>query len=369
MTARSSHGAHTLAGPYYTCPEVYARESTSIFEHTWLCLIHTSRIAENSVVAVRIENESLLATRNADQYRVFYNVCAHRGTRLVESTGCQACPIVCPYHGWTYDVSGRLKSAPQAQIDGIAMNAMPSNNQPGLREVTADVALGYIWVRFSTTGPTLSGFLQPLLERATAWPFEQLSCQQTLEYEIAANWKVVLQNFNECYHCPRVHPALQKLTRATSARNDLAHGTILGGPMSLEPEAKSLTLDGHPVGEPFAGLTDRQRREVRFYSVFPTTTVSLHPDYVMVHRLRRVSSNVTHIACDFLSLPTLPAEALTSAVQFWDLTNRQDWRMCERTQLGVASRGYRTGPYTDAESVLAEIDRVYLQALDSASDT
>jgi Rieske 2Fe-2S family protein len=116
----------------------------------------------------------------------------------------------------------------------------------------------------------------------------------------------------------------------------------------------------------FSELTPQQRREVYYVTIFPTLFLSPHPDFVLTHRIERLSPQRTRIVCDFLFAPESVERAgfdADRAVQFWDLTNRQDWHVCQLTQTGTRSAAYSPGPYSNLESVLAAFDRYYLQQM------
>jgi Rieske 2Fe-2S family protein len=178
----------------------------------------------------------------------------------------------------------------------------------------------------------------------------------------------LFQNYNECYHCPTVHPELARLTPYRSATNDLTSGPFLGGPMELDDGVKTVSQDGKLVAEPFPGLTDVERSRVFYYTVFPTMFVSAHPDYVMVHVISRKDRATTDVACHFLVSQSVACSNkvdLSRAVELWDKINRQDWEMCERTQLGVESPAFRPGPSSSLESMVFAFDQHYREVMNS----
>ena len=191
-----------------------------------------------------------------------------------------------------------------------------------------------------------------------------------------ANWKLIFENYSECYHCPGVHPTLAKLTPYDSAENDLCEGPFLGGFMPIT-KGKSLTMSGNacalPVGDPpsqsygAAGIKAENAERVFYYSIFPNMLLSMHPDYVMVHQLWPKSPERTLILCDWLFHPEAFDRAdfhPDDAVEFWDMTNKQDWHVCELSQQGIASRAYQPGPYSPRESIPAAWDREYLRHME-----
>jgi Rieske 2Fe-2S family protein len=199
-----------------------------------------------------------------------------------------------------------------------------------------------------------------------------------IDYDVRANWKLMFENYSECYHCPGVHPMLSKLTPYDAAQNDLAEGPFLGGFMPINP-GKSLSMSGNtcalPIragnkelatASPSGGGPDHDYQQVFYYSIFPNMLLSLHPEYVMVHQLWPQSPERTLIVCDWFFHP----DAFTrkdfkpeDAIEFWDMTNKQDWHVCELSQQGIASRAYEPGPYSPRENIPAAWDEYYLRMM------
>jgi Rieske 2Fe-2S family protein len=176
---------------------------------------------------------------------------------------------------------------------------------------------------------------------------------------------LIFQNYSECYHCPQVHPALAKLSAYDSSENDLSEGPFLGGFMTIA-KGHSLTTSGRVCARPVGDLEDEDHGRIFYYSIFPNMLLSMHPDYVMVHQLWPRSPDRVTILCDWFFHPEAFARAdfnPEDATAFWDMTNRQDWHVCELSQQGIASRAYQPGPYSPRESIPAAWDREYLRVL------
>jgi Rieske 2Fe-2S family protein len=159
---------------------------------------------------------------------------------------------------------------------------------------------------------------------------------------------------------------LNQLTPFRDSTNDLTEGAILGGPMSLAQDCQSMSSDGKLAGLLLPSLNSQQTRAVYYFTIFPSMFLSLHPDYVLIHRLERISLQQTRVVCQFLFHPDSMNDSAfdpSRAIEFWDSTNRQDWHVCELTQVGMSNRGYVPGPYSDLESIVAAFDRHYLSAL------
>lgn len=363
MNERKAGGAMTLSGKYYTSALVYSQERERIFGKRWLCIGRNDALTTPGSYALHeIAGESVIVLRDHDgALRAFYNVCRHRGTQLcTKPAGRLTQTIQCPYHAWTYGLDGTLFGAPN-------MNDVPGFDKGayGLHSVAVAEWEGFV---FATLAPEPQPFIEayaPLLDKFPQWRLSELRVVERIVYDVQANWKLLFQNYNECYHCPTLHPALNELTPYSGAWNDLEEGPILGGPMVLS--AESMTMTGRVCATPFADLSAEERGLVFYYTVFPTLFLSLHPDYVLVHRIEPQAPNATRIICEWLFHPdeiAKPGFDPSGAVEFWNMTNEQDWHVCELSQRGVASRAYTPGPYSNLESVLAAFDREYLRALE-----
>jgi len=360
----------TLPRTYYTSEAVYREEAHRIFGRRWMCAGRAEQIAEaGSYFLADVAGESLIVVRDrAAAPRAFFNVCRHRGTRLCEEgSGRLAGTIQCPYHGWTYALDGRLLGAPHmAETPGFDPAEFP------LHPAALGEWEGFLFVSADSPTSTLAATLAPLAAKFSSWRLGELRAFRRIEYDVRANWKLFFQNFSECYHCPRIHPELTRLSHYRSGANDLTEGPILGGYMTIEPPGESLTLSGQAAcPQPVGPLAEDDRRRVYYYSIFPNLFLTLLPDYVMWHTLWPVAPDRTRIICEWLFAPhamTPPAAGPEDAVAFWDRTNRQDWHICELAQQGVSSRAYTPGPYAVQESLLAAFDREYLAALGDTAE-
>jgi Rieske 2Fe-2S family protein len=248
-----------------------------------------------------------------------------------------------------------------AEVAGFDRTAYPLKQ--------ADVALwnGFIFIRLSDTGTSFEDAYAPLNGRFDAWDIGSLRTARQIRYELACNWKLVFMNYSECYHCPLVHPQLDKLSPSDSGRNDLSEGPFLGGYSELRKPGTSLTTSGHTTRPPLPGVSGANLDRMYYYTLFPSLLLSTHPDYAMVHYARPIAVDRTEVICAWLFHPETMARSdfdPSDAVDFWDLTNRQDWHVNELTQLGLHSRAYSPGPYSNAEGLLSAFDRHYLRAME-----
>jgi Rieske 2Fe-2S family protein len=364
MKQRTAFGQHTLPREYFTSEEIYRLEGERIFARSWLLAGHVSQLAQpGSYFVFDLDAESVIVLRDgAGQVRALHNHCRHRGTRLCnESAGTLGTAIQCPYHAWTYGLDGALRAAPNmTDVPGFDRADYP------LHPVALAEWQGFLFLNLAASPEPFAEALRPLQGRFEHWRLPELRSAHQTVYEVDANWKLFFHNYSECYHCPNVHPHLNKLTPYRQTENDLDDGPVLGGPMWMSNSEGSMTMDGERCAPPFPGLTAEERGRVYYYVLFPSAFLSLHPDYVLLHRAQRLAIGRTRVVCDWLFHPDAMAEPgfdSQPAIDFWDLTNRQDWELCRNAYRGVVSNAWEPGPYSELESQLAAFDRQYLRAL------
>jgi glycine betaine catabolism A len=366
-TESYKQGARTLPGRYYTSPEILAEEQERIFRRRWICVGRDESVAApGDYVLAEIAGESIIVLRDQSggggERRAFYNVCRHRGTRLCESPrGRLSETIQCPYHAWTYALDGRLIGAPHMnEVEGFDKKAYP------LHAVALAEWEGFLFVNLDPAAEPLAQGFEPLAGRFTRYRLPTLRTVRRIEYDVQANWKLVLQNYNECLHCPIIHPEFSTKLPYTSGANDLVEGPFLGGYMEIKAPHQSATLTGRSCALPLGDLPAEDRRRAYFYALFPTMMLSLHPDYAVFYTVWPQGPAASRVVCEWLVHPDAPAAPgynIADAEEFWDRTNRQDWHICEQSQLGISSRAYVPGPYSPRESIPAAWDRTYLTAL------
>jgi Rieske 2Fe-2S family protein len=210
---------------------------------------------------------------------------------------------------------------------------------------------GWAFVRRDPGGIDDASQFGNLWDLLAPWEPERLVVAARHEYEVHANWKLIHENYQECYHCSQIHPELCRVTPPDSGYSLALQGLFVAGPMDLFPGVETMSLDGRSGGVPLRGLSAHQRREVGYFGVFPNLLISPHPDYILTHRLEPLAPDRTYVECEWLFPPeALELEGFSPdyAVEFWDITNRQDWAACESLQRSAAGRGYRPGPLANA---------------------
>ncbi len=357
---RSLHHAATLPSFVFEDSDVFAQEVRRLFQRTWQCVGRADEVANpGDYRTYEIGGSGVIVIRDGDgELRAYHNVCRHRGTRILEAeAGAGMSVLQCPYHAWTYDLQGRLMGAPHMEgAKGF------DRKDFGLFPVGLQTWRGFLFVNLRPKPEPLEEYLGDFVDRAKPFPLERLrrACRYT--YDVAANWKLVVQNANECYHCPGVHPQLVRLTPYRSGEEDLREGPVFGGWMDFVDGVTSLTPSGTSRRKPFPHLSPEDLRRVYYYVLYPSNFLSLLPDYVTLDWFMPVGPDRTRLMFD-LYVDREEVDPATDAMDFWDVTNRQDWHICEMAHLGAKTIAYNQGRYSGEEEVVHLIDRHYLKEM------
>jgi Rieske 2Fe-2S family protein len=343
----------TLKGDFYTSPAVFAAEQDQIFESTWFCAARSGELAApGQFKTVQIGRESVLVVRGKEgTLRAFLNVCRHRGAMLcTEPAGEVKRSLQCPYHAWTYALDGKLVAAPNMASLKDASGAGIDRYRYGLVPVALTEWLGYAWVCLADDPPSFSeqvvGETTRRLGDASAidhYGIEQLSVGRRVVYDVAANWKLIVENFMECYHCATIHPELTEVlpefAKGLAAQYYVGHGA------EFASEVSGFTIDGSAGFDTLPGVTDEQDRRYYAITVKPTVFINLVPDHVIFHRMYPMAPDRTIVECDWLYTPDVVADGrdVSRSVELFHRVNQQDFEACERTQPAMSSRAYRNG--------------------------
>ncbi|HKT01011.1 MAG TPA: aromatic ring-hydroxylating dioxygenase subunit alpha [Rugosimonospora sp.] len=338
----------TLPGRAYTDADLFAAEQRSVFEAMWYCAARAGDLAAPGAFrTVTVGRESVLLTRARDgAVHAFYNVCRHRGARIcTEESGSVSRALRCPYHAWTYDLDGRLIAAPN-------LATMPDLDKRayGLHRIAVREWLGYVWVCLAEQPPP---FEADVIGAVTArlgdpdaiahYDLPNLALGRRITYDVRANWKLIVENFQECYHCATIHPelveVLPEFASGYAAQYYVGHGAEFGA------EIQGFTVDGSPGLTRIPGVTDEQDRRYFAITVVPQVFINLVPDHVIFHRMYPLAADRTIVECDWLVLPSVVAGGadVSRSVELFDRVNRQDFEACERTQPAMSSRVYARG--------------------------
>jgi len=337
----------TLPGSYYTDENIFALEQQQIFEQMWFCVARSGDLAgPGAFKAVEVGRESVLVTRSRGGVRAFFNVCRHRGAQLcTEESGEVKRAFQCPYHAWTYDLDGKLIAAPN-------LTKMPDidRDEYGLRKIAVREWLGYIWVNLSENPASfedevMRAVVERLgdLESIGHYDVENLSVGRRIVYDVKANWKLIIENFMECYHCATIHPELTEVlpefADGYAAQYYVGHGASFG------EEIKGFTVDGSEGLDRIPGVSDDQDRRYYAITIKPQVFINLVPDHVILHRMYPMAVDRTVVECDWLYLPHVvqSGKDVTASVELFHRVNQQDFDACERCQPTMNSRVYRDG--------------------------
>jgi Rieske 2Fe-2S family protein len=360
---------HTLPAHVYTDPGWFASEIERIFATMWLAAGRSDQIpSRGDFIRRDIAAASVLIVRGASgEIRAFHNVCRHRGTRLCEAAaGTLQGSIQCPYHAWTYDLEGRLIGAPM-------MDEVPEfrRDEYPLRRVACDDWDGHLFINLSDQPRPLGSQLGDLPTRFTPWRMADLRMVRRITYDVAANWKLIVQNYNECLHCPIIHPLLNRMHHHLSASNAPSTDTYCGGAMGFNDGVETLSADGRRRRAFLPGLGATERTLVNYYAIYPNLLLTLHPDYMLTVTIWPVAPQQTRLEAEWHFHRDEIAKAgfvYEDAIEFWDQTNREDWRISERSQQGIASRGYLPGPYSARETQLWDFDQFVLNRVERTAE-
>ena len=351
--------ASTLPGRYYYDPAIYDREQERIFAQMWVCVGHAEALPNpGTYLTVTIGQETIIVIHGKDgMLRAFLNVCRHRGARLcTEAVGQLKGSIQCRYHAWTYGLDGRLIGAPNVLNDAEFNRAMF-----GLLPVALEIWEGLIWLNLSNDpSPIITQVSEPIVERFGSYaPFARyelgrLKVAKSIDYDVRANWKLIVENFMECYHCGPLHPEFCQLLPGFRSGNIY----IVGDTATLADNVEAFTITGKSNRPKLKGLLPEDHR--RYYGIvlLPNVLLNLLDDHIVILTLLPQGPDRTHITCDWLFDPeimTLPDFNPMDAVAIFDIVNCQDWEVCELTQLNMASRAFKSGGiYVPAERHIRE---------------
>jgi Rieske 2Fe-2S family protein len=334
----------------YVDPEVLAWERRTVFAD-WICVGRSSELPlPRTAKAFSVGESGVLVTRDGDGVlHAFENTCRHRGHELLKcgETSDQQATLTCPYHAWVYKHDGAMLGAP-----GFKRYKDFDKSEFGLIGMPVREWHGWLFVNPSGLEPSFDEHIGALEEVVGHYDAEALVTAETHEYEVAANWKVVIENYQECYHCAMIHPDLVKVSPPFSGANVQLPGNWVGGSMRLAEGAMTMSFSGESKGNTFARLDEEEQHTVMYVAVMPNLLISLHPDYIMTHLLTPISPDLTRIKCSWAfpkETVEHPAFDPTYAVEFWDLTNRQDWAACESVQRGIKAPGFVPGPLAPDE--------------------
>jgi len=360
-----------LPKEHYVAPASFAVERERVMVREWTCVGRVDDLGladAESLTVVEVHGESVIVARTPDGgLTAHFNVCRHRGSQLfplppgAPPTAMRAARAIrCPYHSWTYDLEGSLLRAPHTDdVDDFDPACF------GLHPLGVDTWAGFLFVRLDgASGEALSSSLGEVPSRVARYPIDRLRIGWRRTYEVAANWKLICENYNECYHCAGVHPELCRLVPA------FGHGGRDLGWEDGVPHrdgAWTFSMSGTSDRAPFPERSAEERTRHKGDLVYPNLLLSLAAEHVAAFVLWPLAHDLTRIDCVLLFDPdelAKPEFDPSDAAELWDLVNAQDWAICESVQRGMSSRAYQGGWFAPMEDESLDIRRWLLPRLD-----
>jgi choline monooxygenase len=356
-TRRPVSLAATLLPDAYTSEEFFVVERERVFGQGWVAVGCSAQLREpGDVLVAEVAGRSIFVVRKKDgTLRAFYNVCRHRGTQLLASGECRVKRFIrCPYHSWAYDYDGRCIGTPmftgsdiptdqQAAFDMQGVAAFDRADY-GLLPVAVDAWGPLVFVNLDPDRTALSDDLGDLPVRTAGYRLDEWEIARTAEYEIAANYKLVAENFMEYYHLPWVHPGLVKVSPIDAHHRWQGTGMYVG--FCTTPIAPDTDDGGWQSGlAPIGGLNDSDAASARFIWLFPNVAVNVLPNHLFIIHARPMAPGLTHETTYLLTHPESAGteRAVDEIASFWDTVNREDIAIVERVQAGLDTTPFPGG--------------------------
>lgn len=327
--------SYTLSARYYTSPEVYDREREAVFYRSWIYAGHIEELKEpGSYLTIQIIDQNIAVVRAKDgKLRAFYNVCQHRAHELLRGRG-RTPVITCPYHAWSYHLDGRLRSARGSQnVDGF--NA----DEFCLKGIQVEEFGPFVFVNLDPDAAPLAQQAGGLLDelRHHAPDLDSLTKIQTVTFEVKANWKVVVDNFLECYHCEPAHPAFVQLVDMDTYRS-----------VTHDIYSTHVSRSGRPDNKAYKFDPEAGSQIGAFWHLWPTMTFNIapgEPNFALFY-LQPLGPERTLQVTDYYFAGTEMTEQRQARLDYAnDVLTIEDNNLCESVQRGLHSRGYSQGRF------------------------
>jgi glycine betaine catabolism A len=382
---RMARGAFEASLPRgaYVDPAFLEAERERIWWSDWVAVGRVEQLPEaGDFLSVDVAGERAIVVRDrAGDLHAHIDLCRHRGSRLTlpeqradpatcdvpAASGHFRGVIRCTYHSWCYELDGAVRNAPYlGEAEHFDASAF------GLHPVALDTWGGWIFVNLDlervAAGHTLGAQLGEIPGRIERYPLAGLRTARRIVYDVRANWKVIVENYNECYHCAGVHPELCRIVPAFRDRGGANLDWDNGVPQA--DGTFTFTLTGVTDRAPFPGLDEHERTRHKGELVYPNLMISLSADHVAVFTLVPKAPDRTLVVVDWLfhaNEMARPSFDPSDAVDFWDLVNRQDWAVCEGVQDGMTSRRFEFGWYAPMEDLSLDIRRYIGERMGTAA--
>jgi choline monooxygenase len=367
----------TLPNDWYTSPELFELEQRTFLREVWHCVGRVEQVAEpGQYFTCTVANEEVLVSRGRDgELRAMSNVCLHRAGPVARGCG-KRNAFQCPYHGWTFELDGRLRRA--QGMEGTEEFDQASMRLPQFR---ASAWGPTVWVTLEAGTPPLEEWLADITPRLRNYGVENLRFAGGRRWTIECNWKMYVDNYMEGYHIPFIHPGLEKSLSPSVYTYRL--GTYSNEQYGAEPHPRGPgsrvagilggTQEFRALKPPMPGLDESERGGYYFHWVFPLTTINFTPDGILIFNVRPIGPERTESTFTWwLPEATSFREKLLQAaiVNFGHLVNTEDYEICQAAQRGMRSSVYHRGRYAATQeiclhhfhSLLTERMRPHLEA-------
>jgi Rieske 2Fe-2S family protein len=361
---------YSLPQPFYTNQEVFDAEWKSIWQRNWLYAGNTAQISKpGDYFIYQLQKDSLIIIRgNNGEVFAHYNTCAHRGSAICLQEKGNAAKLICPYHQWVYDKDGTLLNA----------RLMPDDfckDDYHLRSVPVQVLEGLIFICLADRAPGFSAIKKSLSPFVIPFRINDAKIACIKQYSLRANWKLVAENFRECYHCGGAHPEYCSTVIGASLKEDTTALTgdkqkiwqekglatelveVTDGTTTyavrypLRPGIESYSVDGKKISIPMGNHKDYDAGVVGLVN-YPNFWMDAVSDYVWTMKVTAVNSSTTNVEfCWLVDKDAVEGKdySLQRLTEFWEITGEQDARLCENNFRGIETHGYKPGPYAPVE--------------------
>jgi choline monooxygenase len=343
----------TLPADWYTSRELFELEQEHLFRHVWQHVGRTEQVAEiGDYFTCQVANEPVVVVRDkTGDVRAFSNVCLHRAGPVAMDCGRRKA-FQCPYHGWTYELDGRVRGT-----QGMEDTECFDPEAMRLPEFRVETWGALVWVSLDPDVPPLEEWLEQIVKRETNYKLDELQYAGARRWYIPCNWKMYVDNYMEGYHIPFIHPGLNQALSPSVYTYELgrySNEQYGAEPHPRGPGSRIASVLGsiqafRTIKPPMEGLSDDERNGYYFYWLFPTNTFNFMPDGFLLFTIRPVDVELTE--CTFswwFPEPRNLTDRLlqAAAVNFGHVINTEDVEICEHAQKGMRSSVYLQGRYS-----------------------